>query len=124
MLVVENNPDLRTLLELTIDAEPDLRCIGTSAGTGDLVEFARERQPDVVVLDLLLDTGLSLPVARRLREGVPRASVLVYSGHANPEIAAEARRWGVSEYVTKGGDVEDLLAAIRRHEKSATDPAR
>jgi DNA-binding NarL/FixJ family response regulator len=47
---------------------------------------------------------------------VPGTSVLVYSGHSNPALAAEASRWGVRECVTKGGDVEDLLAAIRRCE--------
>jgi putative acetyltransferase len=123
VLVVENNDDLRNLLALTIDAEPDLRCIATSASARDLVRLARDERPDVVVLDLQLEDGLSLPVARELRDSVPGTSVLVYTGHANPALAAEAGRWGVREYVKKGGDVEDLLAAIRRCEKCASDAA-
>lgn len=103
---------------MTIDAEPDLRCIGATDRASGAVELARERQPDVVVMDLLLDEGPSLPTARVLRDCVPGTSILVYSGHANPALAEEAQRWGVREYVTKGGDVEDLLAAIRRCDRS------
>lgn len=114
MLVVENNADLRQLLALTIDAEPDLRCIGSTGRAQGVVELARERRPDVVVMDLELDEGPSLPTARAIRESVPGASILVYSGHASPALAAQAQRFGVREYVAKGGDVEDLLAAIRR----------
>ena len=73
-------------------------------------------------MDLLLDEGPSLPTARTLRETLPGTSVLVYSGHANPALAEEAQRWGVREYVTKGGDVEDLLAAIRRCERGGATP--
>lgn len=118
VLLVENNADLRQLLALTIDAEPDLRCIGSTDRASGIVELARERRPDVVVMDLLLDEGPSLPMARQLRDSVPGTSILVYSGHANPALAQEAQRWGVSEYVTKGGDVEDLLAAIRRCDRA------
>jgi DNA-binding NarL/FixJ family response regulator len=67
-------------------------------------------------MDLVLEEGPSLPTARTLCDAVPGTSVLVYSGHSNPALAAEASRWGVRECVTKGGDVEDLLAAIRRCE--------
>lgn len=123
MLVVENNDDLRRLLALTIDAEPDLRCVATSASARDLVRLAQVERPDVVVLDLQLEDGLSLPVARELRDSVPGTSVLVYTGHASAALAADAGRWGVSEYVKKGSDVEDLLAAIRRCQRSADSPA-
>lgn len=117
VVVVENNDDLRRLLALTIDAEPDLRCVATRTSARDLLALARTERPDVVVLDLQLEDGSSLPVARALRESAPGTSVLVYTGHANAARAADANRWGVREYVTKGGDVEDLLAAIRRCEK-------
>jgi ActR/RegA family two-component response regulator len=122
VLVVENNADLRHLLALTIDAEPDLRCIGVTDRAAGALELAREQQPDVVVMDLLLDEGPSLPTARVLRESSPGTSVLVYSGHASPALAEEAQRWGVREYVTKGGDVEELLAAIRRCDRSPAPP--
>lgn len=116
MLVVENNEDLRTLLTLTIDAEPDLHCIGSTDRADGAVQLARERRPDVVVMDLLLEGGPSLPTARELHDSAPGTSILVYSGVANPALAAEARRWGVRECVAKNGDVEVLLAAIRRCE--------
>lgn len=77
----------------------------------------------MIVLDLQLEDGLSLPVARELRDSVPGTSVLVYTGHASAALAAEANRWGVREYVKKGGDVDDLLAAIRRCDKCGGDAA-
>lgn len=122
VLLVENNADLRDLLKLTIDAEPDLECVGSLGDAGSLIATARERRPDVVVLDLFLDQGPSLPLARELSDAVPGTSVLVYSGHASPALAAEAGRWGVREYVTKSGDVDDLLAAIRRCRGAGDSP--
>jgi DNA-binding NarL/FixJ family response regulator len=121
VLVVENNADLRQLLALTIDAEPDLQCVGSTDRASSVVAIARERRPDVVVMDLLLEDGPSLPTARELRDSMPGTSILVYSGHANAALVAEAGRWGVRECVTKGGDVEDLLAAIRRCERAPVE---
>lgn len=114
VLVAEDNGDLRQLLALLFDAEPDMRCVGACATPDEVLPRARETQPHVVVLDLLLEGGSSLHLIRGLQGVAPGLQVVMYSGHRSDVTEREARRRGAADFVVKSADVQPLLAAVRR----------
>ena len=113
VLVAEDGADLRRLLALTIDAEADLRCVGTVGSHDALPALVAELQPDVLVLDLVLEDGSSLPLIGRLRAEHPRMRIVLYSGYVGSVVLGEARRRGATACVAKGTDYDYLLDAIR-----------
>jgi len=113
IVVAEDNADLRTLLQLVIDAENDLGCVGATGSLSDVAALASREAADVVVLDLELNGESSLHHLSTLRDACPAARFVIYSGHAHPKMKEGAMLAGASDYVLKSGDSGELLQAIR-----------
>lgn len=114
VLVAEDNDDLRRVLAVLIDAEPDLACVGSVAKPEHVLPLAREVAPHVVVLDLLLEGGSSMHVIQGLQQLRPPVKVVMYSGYGSDVTERESRRRGAAAFVVKTGDFDLLLAAIRK----------
>lgn len=114
VLVVDDEPVLRRLLELNLRAAGfEVRM--AASGRGALAEAAAV-PPDAVVLDLGLPDLEGAEVVRRLRElpgsdGVP---VVVLSGSDRDARAAPGYPSGVFAHLTKPTDPAAVVEAIRR----------
>jgi CheY-like chemotaxis protein len=107
VLVVEDEPLVSMLIEEYLE---ELGCEVTGMVTrlDEAVEAARTLAPDVVLLDLNLDSELSYPVAEVLRErGVP---FLFVAGYGTAGLPAELRTTPV---LSKPFRQEQLAQAIR-----------
>lgn len=78
-----------------------------------VVELARQVQPDAVILDLMLPGLDGLKVAHRLRQVQPDVKIIVLSARTELEVVDEAMAAGVDGYVSKARCTEDLVNALR-----------
>ena len=74
-----------------------------------LVERTR---PDVALLDLRMPGMNGMEVLRRIREVAPDVLVIIITGYATLESAAEAMQLGACDYLCKPIDEWQLLAAV------------
>jgi two-component system response regulator DesR len=118
VLIAEDNEDLRDLLVTLISAEPDLRCVGTAGDVDAVLSSTTEHKADVLVLDLELQGRSSIDLLRTVRSNGSKITIVVFSGHAHPEMIRHTLAAGADAYVAKSGDYELLLDAIR--DKRAT----
>jgi two-component system, NarL family, invasion response regulator UvrY len=72
-----------------------------------------ERQPDICVLDINLPTVSGFELARRLLGRDPSARIIMFSMNDDPVFAARAIDVGAKGFVSKTGDPQDLVDAIR-----------
>jgi two-component system, NarL family, response regulator DesR len=114
VFLAENNADLATTLSAVIGLEPDLECVGSTGNGTAALAGAIEAQADVMILDFSLPGRNAFGVLDDARASGARVGILVYTGHAAPELAAEARSRGAMGYVVKGVPFEALAAEIRR----------
>jgi DNA-binding NarL/FixJ family response regulator len=116
VLVAEDNHDLAAAICALIAAEPDMQVDGTVASASQLLHAAASHGSHVLVLVLDLDLGgeSSVPALTHLQRSLPLLAVIVYSGHDSRDLGAVFARTDCSEYVTKTGDPEELISAIRR----------
>lgn len=113
VLVVDDHPVLAEALATRLDAEADLRVVGTVNTAAGAARAVERLAPHVVVLDVELGDGDGLELAARLRERHPEVRVVVVTGHDDVATAARAVRAGVSGLVTKDGPIDLLTTAIR-----------
>lgn len=113
VLIAEDDDDLRHVLARVIDAEPDLRCVGSVAVPEQIAEAVARLQPDVLVLDLVLEGGTSMHLIRRLRADYRDLRIVLHSGYVGSVVLSEARRRGATACVAKGDDYDHLIDAIR-----------
>ena len=118
VLIAEDNADLRELLVTLVSAEPDLKCVGTAEDVDTVIASTAEHKADVLVLDLELQGRSSIDVLRTVRRAGSKITIVVFSGHAHPDMVRHTLAAGADAYIPKNGDFELLLDAIR--DKRAT----
>jgi two-component system OmpR family response regulator len=111
LLVVEDDPNIVELLSAS------LRFAGfdvTAAMNGaDAVNSARDKQPDLVVLDVMLPDLDGFEVIRRMREGGVRTPVVFLTARDATDDKIRGLTLGGDDYVTKPFSLEELTARIR-----------
>jgi two-component system, OmpR family, KDP operon response regulator KdpE len=110
VLIVEDEPALLRALRINLRARG--YDVGVASAGREALAQARQRPPDVVVLDLGLPDIDGTVVIRELR-GWSRAPVIVLSGRAGSGDKIGALDAGADDYVTKPFDMEELLARLR-----------
>lgn len=110
VLVVDDEPQIRRLLRLTMEAEGYV-VREADTGSAGLTEAAFTR-PDVVILDIGLPDMPGTEVLKRLREwsDVPVMVLSVQSGQTDKISALDI---GADDYLTKPFDPSELFARLR-----------
>jgi len=110
VLVVEDNPDLAFGLRNNLEIEGYEVDVAES-GPGGL-ERAREGNPDLVILDLMLPGFDGYRVLRALREDGLAMPVLILTARGEEADKVRGFRLGADDYVTKPFGVLELLARV------------
>ncbi|MFI4869879.1 MAG: response regulator transcription factor [Steroidobacterales bacterium] len=119
IVIGENNADLAVTLGLLLDAEPDMRCVATGSSASAVLSALDHHSPDAFILDLSLDDGSSLPLVSTLRQRLPTAAIVMFTGHKNELLKEHCLRAGADALVVKSGDFEELTAALRKAARAA-----
>jgi DNA-binding NarL/FixJ family response regulator len=112
LLLVDDEPLVRTGLRIILDSEPRLSVVGEAAD-GDQVEGAVERlQPDVVVMDIRMPRVDGLEATRRLVARADAPAILILTTFDSDDYVYEALRAGAGGFVLKRSEPDDLVSAI------------
>jgi len=113
IVIAENNTDLAVTLGLLLDAEPDMQCVATGASASAVLSTLQQHSPNTFILDLSLDDGSSLPLIEKLRARLPKAVIVMFTGHKNELLKEHCLRAGADALVVKTGDFNELAATLR-----------
>jgi two-component system KDP operon response regulator KdpE len=119
VLVVEDEPQMRKFVRITLDAQGYRVLEATTAA--DAIQQAAAHTPDLVLLDLGLPDADGSDVTRRIREWSPMP-IIVISARGKEESKVRSLDEGADDYVTKPFGAAELMARIRvalRHAASA-----
>lgn len=101
VLLVEDDRDvreaLRELLEVT-----NIEVVGEAGDGSQGLEMARQRTPDVVLMDLRMPVMGGLEASRRLKEEMPLVQVVILTAYDDPALKEDATNAGVYAYLVKG----------------------
>ncbi|MEO3930963.1 response regulator transcription factor [Micromonosporaceae bacterium B7E4] len=113
VLLVDDQPLVRSGLRVLIADTPDLSVVG-EAGTGaEAVELARAVRPDVVVMDIRMPGMDGIEATRQIVAGDGATRVLVLTTFDEDEHVYGALRAGASGFLVKDMAVDDILGAVR-----------
>lgn len=110
LLVVDDEPDLRTLYELTLIRE------GYDVETAGSVEEAWqrlvERSYSAVITDMRLPDGNGLDLLRRIEASGRPEKTIVITAYGSAENAVEALKAGAFDYLTKPVDLRQFRGVV------------
>lgn len=112
ILVVDDEPDLVELISYNLSQQG--HTVLTANNGVDAIEHAKARQPDLVVLDVMMPELNGIEVAKRLRAQTETASVPIIMLTAKTEESHEIEGLdaGADDYITKPFSMQVLLARI------------
>jgi DNA-binding NarL/FixJ family response regulator len=115
ILIVDDQPLLRTGFRMILGAEPDLEVVGEAADGQAGVDAALRLRPDVVLMDIRMPVMDGVEATQRLAgPGVEAPlKVLILTTFDLDEYVFEALRAGASGFLLKDTPAEDLIDAIR-----------
>ena len=115
VLLVEDNPHMRSLLRSLLNAV-GIRDI-TEAGNGaTALEAMRDRKCDLILSDLAMQPMDGLEFTRQLRTAAtspnPFVPIIMVTGHTEKHRVEAARDAGVTEFIAKPITVQSLFSRI------------
>jgi DNA-binding response OmpR family regulator len=108
VLIVDDEPRIGRVLRIKLSlAGYDV--ITTTSGA-EAIELVRTREPDIMLLDVLMPDVTGMDVLDRVRS-FSQVPVIVFTGR--PEIARFAREFGANDCIAKPFDPDALVEKIR-----------
>ena len=111
VLVVDDEPDIRELLELTlVRMGLDVASVGTIA---EAKERLKQERYDLCLTDMRLTDGEGLDLVRHIAGQAADVPVAVITAYGSAENAVAALKAGAFDYVSKPVGLEQLRALVR-----------
>jgi two-component system response regulator NreC len=111
--LADDHEVVRSGLRLVLEGEPDMEIVAEAADVDSATRMVLGHKPDVLVLDLNMPGGSSLPAIPQMLAASPGTAVVVLTMQEDPAFAREALRAGALGYVLKEAASTELVQAIR-----------
>ncbi len=113
IVIADDHQVVRSGLKMLLDAEEDLDVVAEAGDVDSATRTVLGYKPDVLVLDLNMPDGSSLPAIPKMLSDSPSTSIVVLTMQEDPAFAREALQAGARGYVLKEAADSELVEAVR-----------
>jgi two-component system, NarL family, response regulator NreC len=113
IILAEDHRVVRAGLRLLLDGQPEFSVVAETADVASTERRVASQPPHVLVLDVDMPDGSSIPAIPRIRAVAPETRIVVLTMHTEPSLAREALRAGATGFVLKEAPEAELIDAIR-----------
>jgi DNA-binding NarL/FixJ family response regulator len=113
ILIVDDHQVVRRGLQMTIDAEKDMRVIAEASNGTQVLDAIKKHKPDVVLMDLQMPEMNGVDALKQTRPAYPNLPILILTTFTDDAHVYAALRAGASGFLLKEMSGDDLVAAIR-----------
>ncbi|MCH7685744.1 MAG: response regulator transcription factor [Planctomycetes bacterium] len=114
ILIVDDHAMVRVGLTHWISRQPRLKVCGEAADEAEALKQVDALSPDLVIVDISLQTGHGIDLIKRIKDRNDRVKMLVFSMYNDSLYAERSLQAGAMGYVNKQEDPETVIAAIRQ----------
>ena len=115
IMLVDDEEEVRKAIIRKMDWEQLGFYVAGDAENGqDALEKVEILEPDVVMTDIRMPYMDGLTLAARIREKYPSTKILIFSGYDDFEYAKQAIKLGVTEYILKPVNGQELARILKK----------
>ncbi|MFT4415648.1 sporulation transcription factor Spo0A [Fredinandcohnia humi] len=120
--VVDDNRELVHLLDEYLSSQDDIEVLGVAYNGQECLNLLQEKQPDVLVLDIIMPHLDGLAVLEKLRESnrEKQPNVIMLTAFGQEDVTKKAVDLGAAYFILKPFDMENLASRIRQVSGKAT----
>jgi len=114
VLLVDDHAMVRKGLVAFLKNMPELELVGEACDGREAIEFCEQRQPDVILMDLVMPELGGVAATRTIHQRWPRVQVIALTSFQEKELVQDALQAGAIGYLLKNVSGEELAEAIRQ----------
>lgn len=113
VMICEDMKEISENLKTVIERQENMTVVGIADTTETSIRLAKERKPDVMLLDIQMDEADSgIKIAASVSEALPDTRMIVLTIHNNDDTIAEAYQNGAVDYLLKDATEEEICSSI------------
>ncbi len=112
ILIADDHELVRKGLRTVLENQPGWKVTGEAANGRQAVELAKQRGPDVIVLDVTMPELNGLEATRQILKAIPSAEVLILTMHDSENLVSEVLAAGAHGYILKADTSRLLVTAV------------
>jgi two-component system, NarL family, response regulator LiaR len=113
VVLADDHAVVRQGLKRLLNRAPEIEVVGEASNGLEALRFAKELQPDVLLLDIEMPIMDGIEVARRLQELGIHVRILILSAYDDREYIRALLDIGISGYLVKGEAPGKIIEAVR-----------
>lgn len=119
VVVADDHPALLAAVADVL-VESGLEVVGRASNGEEALTKIETRRPTVALVDVRMPRLGGIAVAERMRRSAPDTAVLLYTGHGDQALLADALDAGVRGFVLKDAPLQDLVRAVEMVARGGT----
>lgn len=114
ILIADDHTLFRSGLRALLEKESDFEIVGEASSGPETIRQAKEKDPDILILDLTMPGGLSgAQVAETVLGELPELGVMVLTMHEDEYYLKQLLRIGARAFLLKKSSSDEMLQAVR-----------
>ena len=114
ILLADDHAVVRQGLKALLEDESNFTVVGEAGSGLEAIRMVSELNPEVLVLDIMMDDISGIEVARQVRKNSPRTAIVILSMYGDKKHVLEALQAGAKAYVVKKSVTSELIEAVRQ----------
>lgn len=113
ILIADDHGVVRQGLKMYLELDPELDVVGQAVDGAEALRLARELEPDVVLMDLLMPAMDGIAATRAIRRELPDVEVIALTSVLEDSMVFDAMRAGAIGYLLKDTNARALCQAVK-----------
>ena len=112
VLIADDHKLIRETWSFLLGKNENFEVVAECGDGERAIELARDKRPDIVLLDINMAPMSGFDVLKMIRKFSPGSKIIGVSMHSQPAYAKKMLRLGAKGYVTKNSPRQEMLEAI------------
>lgn len=113
VVIIDDHEMVRRGLSLFLRGFADMQVVGEAANGAEALQVCEEKQPDVVIMDVIMPEMNGIEATRLLRERFPHIAIVALSSASDTRSVTATMQAGATSYLLKNVSDDQLANAIR-----------
>jgi len=112
VLVVDDEPDIRTFVRMALATDPDFLVCGEAANGSEAVSLVSDLHPDVVLLDIRMPVMDGVEAARKIKSICPGTRIVVLSAHPSSVTEVPGADWYLEKHGAPASVIKEAVLEL------------
>ncbi|GGP09593.1 response regulator [Oceanobacillus neutriphilus] len=117
IVVIDDHDIVRKGIISFLQTEDDMEVIGQANNGFDGAELVLKEQPEVVLMDLIMENGNGIEATKQIMSAYPACKVIILTSYYDNEQVIPALEAGAFSYLLKTSNAQEIADAVRKAAK-------